>query len=103
LIRQAISQPNWKLTRLSSIDHELLVDMNRPSFVSAISSASVPSPGSRLMFVMRISGRFCHPSARIVPLDASPRAEAVSRLETKLRNIPASITGTRCAGTPSSS
>ena len=63
-MRQAISQPNWKLTRLSSIDHDVFVAMKMPSFVSPMISASEPSRGSIEMFVMRISGRCCQPSAR---------------------------------------
>ena len=55
-IRQAISHPNWKFTRLSSIDQDVFVDMNTPSSVSPMMSASDPSRGSIEMFVIRISG-----------------------------------------------
>ncbi len=87
------------------MDHEVFVVMKMPSFVSPMISASVPSPGSRLMFVMRISGRFCQPSARMAPADAapSPSTGAVSRLEMKSWKTPFSTSTTRWAGTPSSS
>ena len=55
------------------------------------------------MFVIRISGRCCHPSARMAPCDTSPMRVAVSRLEMKFWNTPSTMIGVRCAGTPSSS
>ena len=103
MIRHATSQPNWKFTRLSSIDHDEFVCMNSPSLVSPRISCSVPSPGSRWMFVMRIKGMFCQPSARAVPFDGRPSSEAVSRFEMKFSNTPSTMIGTRWAGTPSSS
>jgi hypothetical protein len=77
--------------------------MKMPSFVSPMMSASDPSPGSMLMLVIRISGRFPQPSARMAPVDVPPIAPAVSRLEMKSWNVPSMMMGTRCAGTPSSS
>ena len=54
---------------------------------------------------MRMSGRLCHPSARMAPEDraAAPSTGAVSRLEMKFWKMPSSITTVRSAGTPSSS
>ncbi len=102
-MRHAISHPNWKLMRLSSIDHEVFVDMKMPSSVSPMISASVPSRGSIEMFVMRISGRWLHPSARLVALDVWPTTGAVSREVRKFSNMPSTMIGVDCAGTPSSS
>ena len=95
LIRHATSHPNWKFTRLSSIDHEVFVVMKIPSEVSPMISARVPSPGSRLMFVIRINGRFCHPSARMAPAEVKPTTGEVSRLEMKFWKMPSSISVTR--------
>jgi hypothetical protein len=102
-MRRAISQPNWKFTRWSSIDHDAFVAMYTPSFVSPRMSASEPSRGSIEMLVMRISGKFAQPSARIAPLLGRPSTLAVSRLEMKFSNTPSTMIGTLCAGTPSSS
>ena len=103
MILRASSQPNWKFTRLSSIDHDVLVVMKMPSLVSPMISASVPSPGSRLTFVIRMSGRFCQPSARMAPVDRPPMTGAVSRLDRKFWKVPRSISIVLWAGTPSSS
>ena len=77
--------------------------MKMPSSVSAMISASVPSRGSIEMFVMRISGRWLQPSARLVALDAWPTTGAVSRDVRKFSNMPSTMIGVACAGTPSSS
>jgi hypothetical protein len=50
-----------------------------PRFVSAMMSARGVSPGSRLMFVMRMIGMRAAFSARTVPFDLRPRDGAVSR------------------------
>ena len=47
LISQPISQPNWKLSRLSSIDQDRLMSMKMPSSVAAMISSRVCGPGSR--------------------------------------------------------
>ena len=66
-------------------------------------SASVPSRGSIEMFVMRISGRWLQPSARLVAFEVCPTTPAVSRLDRKFSKMPSTMIGTRWAGTPSSS
>ena len=59
----------------------LSIAMKTPSFVSAMSSSSVPVRGSMETFTMRMSGGRFHPSARIVPVERLPKAAAVSRLD----------------------
>src|SRR5207302_7902370 len=106
LISQPISQPNWKLYRVSSIDHERLVCMKMPSSVLEMSWSKVSgfSPGRMEMFVMRMMGMRFQPSARMVPLErCSPISPAVSRDERYPVNRPLLMMGVHCAGTPSSS
>jgi hypothetical protein len=56
------------------------------------------------MFVIRISGKFSHPSALIVPFDLSaPIAAAVSRDVWNPTKMPFFTRSTRWASTPSSS
>ena len=47
LISQPISQPNWKFSRLSSIDHERFVSMRIPSSVAAIIDVERVRPGQQ--------------------------------------------------------
>ncbi len=103
LISQAISQPNWKLSRLSSIDHERLVDMRIPSRVSAMISSSDPSPGTRPTLVIRTIGSRLCPSARTIPPGGSPAIAAESRPDSTPTHSPSLTMSTRWAGVPSSS
>jgi len=82
LISRASSTPNWKLSRRSSMDQLRLFMNSNPSSVSAMmSSRLMPSRGSRLTLVMRMSGSRFQPSARMAPPLARPIRGAVSRLE----------------------
>ena len=63
----------------------------------------MPSPGSRWRFVIRTSGIRFQPSARIEPPAPAPICAAVSREVRKPRSTPPATTGSRAAGTPSSS
>src|SRR6185312_11341692 len=103
LISHAICVPNWKLSRLSSIDQLLLVWRKTPSSTPAISSSSDPSPGSRWRFVIRTSGMRLQLSARIDPPEPLPIRAAVSREVRKPLRMPPPTTGSRAAATPSSS
>ena len=47
LISHPSSQPNWKFSRLSSIDQDRLVSINTPLSVSAIVSSNVWGPGNK--------------------------------------------------------
>ena len=47
--------------------------------MSAIRSSSFQLPGSRLMFVIRMSGMWAQDSARIAPFETCPSIAAVSR------------------------
>ena len=103
MISQAICVPNWKLSRLSSIDQLLFVCRKTPSSTPAISSSSEPSPGSRWRFVIRTSGMRLQLSARIEPPEPLPIRAAVSREVRKPLRMPSRTIGSRPAGTPSSS
>src|SRR5579872_967321 len=106
LISQPISHPNWKLYRLSSIDHERLVCIRMPWSVDATNCSRLSgfAPGKMLIFVMRIIGSRFQPSARNVPPDlVSPMVCAVSRELRYPVNNPSVIIGVHCAATPSSS
>jgi hypothetical protein len=67
LISYPISQPNWKLSRRSSIDQDRLMSMNTPSSVAAMISSRVCGPGSSPTFVIRTIGSRDQPSDRTLP------------------------------------
>jgi hypothetical protein len=67
LISQPTSQPNWKFSRLSSIDQDRLTSMRIPSSVPAMISSSVCGPGSSPTLVMRTIGSRAQPSDRTLP------------------------------------
>ena len=105
-ISQAASPSNWKCRRRSSIDHERLVSISRPSSVSAIRSSSVPaSPGSRFTLCHahdRLAGEAVRAHAAAGALEADlgrpSRARRGSRPARPSRTI-----GTAWPSTPSSS
>ena len=66
-ISQPTSQPNWKFSRLSSIDHDRLRSMRMPSSVAAIISSRLCGPGSSPTLVIRTIGSRAHPSERTLP------------------------------------
>lgn len=79
LISHAISHPNWKSLRRSSMLQLRLVTSRMPSSVSAISSSSEPRPGVSETLSIRMIGGRLQPSARIAPVERRPSACAVSR------------------------
>jgi hypothetical protein len=103
LTSQPTSQPNWKLSRLSSIDQERLLSTNRPSSVAAIISSSVCGPGSSPTFVIRTIGIRAQPSARTLPAKSSPATAAESRPASTPTQMPSRTACRFSAGVPSSS
>jgi hypothetical protein len=79
LISQPISQPNWKFSRRSSIDHERFVSMRIPSSVAATMPSSGSVPGTSPTFVIRTIGIRSKPSPRTAPPDGMPARAAESR------------------------
>jgi len=67
LISQPISQPNWKLSRRSSIDQDRLLSIMIPSSVAAMISSRVCGPGISPTLVIRTIGSRDQPSARTDP------------------------------------